>query len=448
MVGRVDTDEWGGYDAPLVIEGAVEKTDTLIVGAGLAGMATAMFLDGESLVLERESRAGGLAVTNVELGYRFDATGHWLHMRDPEMIARFGAVVPMRQVYRKSAILAYGGLVAYPFQSNLKDVPPAVRTDCLVGAMEAYGRRVSGTPVPEMFGDFVLHHFGEGIAREFMFPYNTKLWGVPPDEISNAWCQRFVPVPDLKQIIEGAFTDRNEKAGYNAAFSYPATGGIDAFSSALAAGLRNVHLDRDVVRVHLAERWVETADGERIAWNNLVSTMPLKELVGVLVDAPDQVRQAGKLLSSTAVTYYDLGLDRKVMNGLHWAYLPDPALPAYRVGCYSNAVDSMAPDGCSSVYVELANGVGVDHDRALDLVLGVISQLGEPVGRENVKVWRIRKIPYGYVIYDRHWERARSTVLDHLATGGVQSIGRYGKWVYSSMEDALVDGREAARKLA
>ena len=36
-------------------------------------------------------------------------------------------------------------------------------------------------------------YFGEGIARHFMLPYNEKLWGVHPREITAAWCSRFVP---------------------------------------------------------------------------------------------------------------------------------------------------------------------------------------------------------------------------------------------------------------
>lgn len=421
------------------------RTDTLIIGAGLAGMTTALFLEREYLILEKENRAGGLAVTNEEKGYFFDVTGHWMHMRDPEMISRFHGLVPMVKVARRSAISAYGRLVAYPFQSNLKDVPPDIRVECLLGAMEAYVRRVSGVPEPEGFADFVLYHFGEGIAREFMFPYNTKLWGVEPAAISNAWCHRFVPIPDLKQIIEGAFTDRNEKSGYNATFWYPAVGGIGAFSNALASRLTNILFGKEVVAVHLGERWVETADSCRYFWKNLVTTMPLKEFVRVLVDAPRDVAVCGELLACSAVTYFDLGVNRKVLDGLHWIYLPHPALPAYRIGCYSNVVESMAPKGCSSMYVELGNGIEVDPEEALDSVLEEISLHGESVGRENIEVCRVRTIPYGYVIYDRNYERARTTILDYLASAGVQSIGRYGKWVYSCMEDALLDGREAAR---
>jgi hypothetical protein len=35
-----------------------------------------------------------------------------------------------------------------------------------------------------------------------------------------------------------------------------------------------------------------------------------------------------------------------------------------------------------------------------------------------------------------------------LARHDIQLAGRYGRWEYSSMEDALLSGREAARALA
>ena len=31
-----------------------------------------------------------------------------------------------------------------------------------------------------------------------MVPYNARLWGVPPTEITSAWCERFVPLPKLE----------------------------------------------------------------------------------------------------------------------------------------------------------------------------------------------------------------------------------------------------------
>jgi len=350
-------------------------------------------------------------------------------------------------VTRKSTIFTHDRFVAYPFQSNLRDLPDDIKKRCLMDAIEAHCRRKQGIPEPTRFDEFVLHHFGQGIAEEFMFPYNQKLWGVPPCEISHAWTQRFVPVPDLQGIVDGCFSDKNLGAGYNAAFSYPPEGGIDHFPKALAQQVPGIQYGTRVSRVHAAERWIETSDGTRRPFGRLVSSMPLKALVESLVDAPEEVMQAGRELRCTRLSYLDLGLNRPALQGLHWVYLPHPELPLYRLGCYSNAIPAMAPPGCSSVYVELDSAVPADFDKALDATLDVITRMGDPVTRGNVEVCTLRTVPYSYVIYDHQYEKARGTCLEYLQRNGIDSIGRYGKWVYASMEDALIDGRDIIQNI-
>jgi phytoene dehydrogenase-like protein len=55
----------------------------LVLGAGLAGISAALALEGRYRLLEREARPGGLCRTELRDGFAFDATGHWLHLRDP-----------------------------------------------------------------------------------------------------------------------------------------------------------------------------------------------------------------------------------------------------------------------------------------------------------------------------------------------------------------------------
>ncbi len=56
-----------------------------------------------------------------------------------------------------------------------------------------------------------------------------------------------------------------------------------------------------------------------------------------------------------------------------------------------------------------------------------------------------REIRPAYVLFDQDYERSRATVLEWLSAQGVTSAGRYGAWAYTGMEDALLEGREAAR---
>jgi protoporphyrinogen oxidase len=68
-------------------------------------------------------------------------------------------------------------------------------------------------------------------------------------------------------------------------------------------------------------------------------------------------------------------------------------------------------------------------------------------GPRDVRFVRERRIPHAYVVYDHAWERSRSRILEWLRSRRIHSIGRYGGWNYSAMEDALVAGRETARIL-
>ena len=74
------------------------SVETLILGAGLSGLSTAYHLEGGFHLLEKSDRPGGLckseSVTTKEGTFWFDHTGHWLHLRDPEMRALVDRLLP------------------------------------------------------------------------------------------------------------------------------------------------------------------------------------------------------------------------------------------------------------------------------------------------------------------------------------------------------------------
>ena len=57
-------------------------------------------------------------------------------------------------------------------------------------------------------------------------------------------------------------------------------------------------------------------------------------------------------------------------------------------------------------------------------------------------------IPYAYVIFDEHYDPCRKQILDYLAANGAFSGGRWGGWNYGGMEDALLEGKQAAEQTA
>lgn len=434
------------------------RVGTVILGGGLTGLSTALHLSAggrpDWLLVEKEDRLGGLTRTEERDGFWFDHTGHWLHLRHAhtQRLVRDLLGDDLLEVERISRIWSFGRYTPYPFQANLFGLPTDVVKECLLGVIaaktQAAVEEATGQPAaePRNFLEYIERHFGVGIAKHFMIPYNTKLWGVAPTEITAAWCSRFVPKPSLEQVVEGAVGEP-QRLGYNVRFVYPRAGGIETLvqrfvgrlgGGAVATGTRPVRID-------WRERWMDLSDGRRVRYDHLVSSIPLPDLLAALVDPPAAVSEAAARLRCTSLRYVNLGLDAdRPFDGTHWIYLPEDRYPFYRVGCASNAVASLAPAGKASCYVELSNAHDVSDTQALAALKDFLKEVGAITRDEQVVVADFRTIRHGYVIFDEHYFTARDAIFPFLAEAGIRSVGRYGAWVYSSMEDAIVDGMESA----
>jgi len=418
--------------------------EVAIVGAGLAGMSAAHHLSEAGIrrrIIERLDRPGGHAVTVSERGYRFDRTGHLLHVGDGAIrqLALKWMGSDHRLVERNSAVWSHGVYTRYPFQANVHGLPPQVAYDCVMGFVEAQRRDHVGEAAD--FEQFCRATFGDAISDHFMIPYNTRLWGVPPSEITAAWCQRFVPRPTLEDVIAGA-VGLERQLGYNTEFIYP-THGIGQLSDGLAASLGDVELGRPARRIDSASR-ILSVDEEEIGYDVLVSTAPLTTLVSLIDDAPDDVRAAAAKLRCTHLYYLDIALRAPCATPYHWVYVPEAKYPFYRVGCYSHFSPAMAPAGHACLYVELVDRAEPDLDELLPRVADGLVEMGLLAHREVIVFARARRIDHAYVIFDHDYYAALDVIRPFLADRRILSVGRYGGWNYSSMGDALRFGKEAA----
>ena len=432
---------------------AVTEPPVVIVGAGLTGLSAAHHIrDRPVLLVEREHRVGGKARSHRQRGFTFDVTGHWLHLRHAAtqvLLDELFAPGDLVEIERRTGVYTHGVMVPYPFQANLHGLPREVVQECLVGfvrAREDAGR--ADAPRPRTFQDYAVARFGAGIARHFFVPYNRKLWGVHPDQLTSEWVSRYVPEPDIEQVVAGALGTPQHGLGYNVRFLYPKSGGIDGLPRAFERALRtrsdvSFELGTSLESIDLQRRVVKLADSAPRTFGALVSTLPLPELVAKIVGAPAEVREAAAALRSVSWRYLDIATSTPAPIDEHWVYVPDPALPFFRVGIYSNALAAMAPPGCSALYVELA-----DRDGPLDLpeILAGLSRMGAIRHADDVLFVEEHTVPHAYVLFDDAWEESTRIIFSWLDGHGiVRSCGRYGGWIYNSMEDCMLQGMEAAR---
>jgi protoporphyrinogen oxidase len=434
---------------PLPAKGAILKTRTVIVGAGISGLSTAFHLGHECLLLEQNDRPGGLCHTVRRNGFLFDNPGHVLHADDAscarlvDLLGR-DAFAALR---RRAFVYTHGTYTHYPFQTSLHGLPPEVVNDCVSGFREA----ASGDPAcpARSFRDWALAAFGPGIARHFLFPYTRKLFGRPPEELTADWAERFIPRPALDDVLRGAAAPRASDIGYHARLFYPRSGGIQTLPRLLAARLpAPPRLGAEVVAVELDEAVVVLSDGARLPYRHLVSTMPLPELVRRLRPLPPAIADAAAALRHVSVLNYNLAVARRPLFEGHWIYFPEPAFPFYRVGFPGRISPETLPAAGDTLHAEIAfHGAPPDETALREDVRAGLRQAGLLRSGDVVLHEGFTTDPYAYVVYDHERRAATETLHGLLAEHDIYSIGRYGRWEYSTIGDAFAAGRDAAERI-
>ena len=430
----------------------------LIVGAGLAGLSTAYHLAGTPYRLyERESEVGGLCRSYRKDGFTFDYTGHLLHFRQPPIKALVEQLLAdkLQKHDRKSFIYSHRTYTEYPFQVNIHGLPPEVVRECVMGFITTLLQPAAASDAKDLcFKQWIVQNLGEGMAKHFMVPFNEKLWKVSLDELTSDWVSWLVPKPELKDVINGALGIKDKAFGYNPSFLYPASGGISILPESFLPNITSVTTDIELLEVDTKRRLARFHDrlhGTTITehYESLVSTIPVPELVRRCLDMPAHLKEAADGLRWVSVYNLNMAVAREQVSDKHWLYFPEQEYPFYRVGFPMNFSPSLGQPGCSSMYVEISHRP-TEHQSADQLAIEAragLERAGILQPRDEIVVSDVKNLHYAYVYFDHHRARTIPAILSELERRGIYSIGRYGRWEHTSMEDAIGQGKQLAERL-
>lgn len=436
----------------------MQSVRTLIVGAGVSGLATAAALaQGGSLdylILEADPEIGGYCKTVHKDGFVWDYSGHFFHFKHPEIEAWLRARMPGQRVrvVDKRAFIGYKGrLIDFPFQKNIHQLPQDEFIDCLYDLYFARApRELLGPgeppPPPEAnFKEMLYRRFGRAIAEKFLVPYNQKLYACDLTRLDPDAMGRFFPHADLTDIIRNMKVADN--TSYNSTFTYPEGGAIE-YVKALASAVRPeaIALSEPLIGIDLASRVARTPRRE-LRFDRLVSSIPFNRLLALAGVAHDPA-----VWTWNKVLVFNLGFDRKGPREPHWIYYPDPQCVFYRVGFYDNIFDTDR----LSIYVEIGLPAGAASTISVDgrVDVGALRERVLADLRRQGVISEHRLVAEHSVVMDPAYvhitgaslaEHARLSTV--LRQSGVHSLGRYGGWTYCSIEDNIVEARRLAATL-
>jgi UDP-galactopyranose mutase len=476
------------------------QQQVLVLGAGPTGLSAAYHLGEVALLLEQHDSVGGWCRSIHDRGFTFDYAGHIMFSNDPYVHQLYAMLLGdnLHWQNREAWIYSKNVYTRYPFQGALYGLPPEVLKECIVGAIEARFGSLQGRSAtasgqagngsapsdckaesitdccgdgvdsavalsqtaprravvgePRNFEEFIHAVWGKGVAKHFALPYNRKLWAVPLAEMETSWLGGRVPMPDLEEMIDGALRPVSKPMGPNARFGYPLYGGFQALVDGFVPRLRGeLRLDARVVRVMPSDRQVLLQDGIVYRYEQLISTMPLPALIGLIGDeAPQAVRAAASQLRHVSVRCVNLGVGRAHLTDKHWIYYPEESV-FHRIFVQGNASPHVNPPGGFGLTCEItyspSKPLPYEGEALIERCIADCVRVGILRADDEIIASNQVDMPYAYVVYDHARARNVDVVRNWLSANDIVLAGRYSEWEYYNSDHAFLAGRKAAERV-
>lgn len=425
------------------------RTKYLIIGAGLTGLSTAFHLKNNYILVEASDSPGGTANTLHYKGFKLDNAIHIFYFKNQSILEYIKETlqVELSETTRKSSVRINNRYINYPIQYHLSELCWSHRIKTMKSLLN-FTLLKGITNTSDSFETYSLLAFGTHLTNIFIRPYNEKLFGVPIASLNTDWLGENIPYYSRIKMLFSTLGFANNSYGRNFKFFYPSEGGVATLAQKLSSQLRNRPLyNCKLETVFSAKKSALLSNGTEVNYEYLINTCPLNEFLNLVDPLPSEISGPLKLLKSNSTSLLHILGKGKIYREEHWIYVPDIAIPFHRITIPGNINPVNCPEGYFALTLEFGGNVIMDK-AVLESSIDALKKM-KILNNEMTEIehkWKL--IDCSYVIYDYNRNEVLKKIFSYLESKEIFSVGRYGAWEYSNMEDALLHGKKVAEKLS
>ncbi len=444
------------------------KRRVAILGAGPAGITAAYVLSKdpqiEVTVYEADTKVGGMAKSFELWGQTVDLGPHRFFSSDPRVNSLWLEVLgkDYSMVNRLTRIYFDHKFFYYPLKifNVLGNIGIFQAAACFLSYVKE--RILPRTKNPVTFEDWVISRFGERLFGIFFKTYSEKLWGISCKDLDAEFAaQRIKKLSLMEAILNalGAGKQSKHKTLVDE-FAYPHAGSGEVYERMASRLTQNggfLNLSTPVKGLWTdgkgATQGIEMSDGSLLAFDHVISSIPVTKLVLSIKEAPVEVKEAALNLKfrNTIVVYLEVAGTQLFPD--QWLYVHDPKLSTGRVTNFRNWVPQLYGDSPNSIialeywcYTEDERWKQSD-DVLIELAMHEIRSTGL-VGNCRINQGKVIRVPRCYPVYQCGYKETLTVVENYLQSiKDLQVIGRYGSFKYNNQDHSILMGRLAAENI-
>lgn len=446
------------------------KKKIVVLGGGPCGLSAAWELSRcgyDVTVIEKDSKAGGLCITNEYKGFRFDLGGHRFISKNRELVDNVCKMMgdELLTSNRKSVILLKGKTFDYPlsakdiflkmdFWTNLK----AFTAYIIAAISKALFRKKDAS-----FEDWIVNRFGRTLYNLFFGPYTEKLWGISPKFISSDWASQRISLLNLKDVLLRLFQLRKgTPRTYAKGYFYPKKGigqMFDRMSEEISKTGGRVILNATVSAINLQNgsaesvSYIQRGVTKTIDCDAVISTIPLPDLIKAFPGhLTGKIIDSASALKFRSVRFLNILVDLPDISDNTWMYVSEGKYIMTRIQEPKRRSPFSAPEGKTSVMLEIPCNENDEiwncpKEKLLERCLADLKELGIDI-KDKVIDCFTTSVVHGYPVYSLDYTLHKQKLFDFLdCYKNLITCGRQGTFRYIFMDTSMEMGIAAARSL-
>jgi protoporphyrinogen oxidase len=425
-----------------------------ILGSGMAGFGAAHRLHQEgiaSITYDKNNYYGGhTASFKHDSGFLFDEGPHVSFTKHERLQELFAESVDQKYEVINSRPNNYwkGSWIKHPAICNLHGLP----TELVVNALRDFVQTQNGQEGPiNNYADWLIASYGKTFAETFPMEYGLKYHTTTADNMSTDWLGPRLYRPKLEEVLLGALSPNTPDVHYVTYVRYPSYDGFVSYLS-LLPNETQLQLGHELARLDPSKRKLQFSNGIVTSYDAVVSSIPLPELIPMIVGVPADVVKAAKKLACTSCVMVNLGINRADLSEAQWTYFYDRDICFTRLSFPHMFSPHVVPPGCGSIQTEVyysqkyrpLEGAPTDY---VAPVLADLKRCGVLREEDQILHTNVHVSRYAQVIFDLERADALATVHGYLDDIGIAYCGRYGDWLYIWTDEAFISGENAAQKV-
>jgi protoporphyrinogen oxidase len=423
-----------------------------ILGTGMSGFGALHQLADESVDVTMYDKApffGGQTVSfRSPQGFIFDKGPHVSFTKDERIQKLLAEAVDGKFETVQYNLSNYwkGHCLPHPVQTNMHGLP----VDVMAKIIADFAAQSNVQGEIRNYEDWLLAAYGKYFAEEFPGQYTRKYHTTAPANLTTDWIGPRMYRPSLEEMLRGALGQSQRNVHYITGFRYPTHGGFMSYLEKWAK-TAPIKLNHEVVRIDPKARQLTFAHGGTAAYDALVSSIALPDLIPLIHGVSADVIEAVGKLACSACVLVNIGVNRADLSDAHISYFYDPDIVFSRASHPHLMSPNNAPPGCGSVQAEVyfskkylpLKGRPEDY---LQPTIRDLKRCGILRDSDEILFSEVRVCEYANVIFDHDREAALRTVHGYLDQIAVRHCGRYGDWGYMWTDDSYKSGEVAARR--